>query len=236
MTAPPSNPDDPYCSHCGYVLKGLTDSSKCPECGRPLVEVLTRPNWAPRNGKRYRSKATLFGLPVIDIAIGPANGELRGKARGIIAIGDIASGGIAIGGLACGIVAVGGLAVGLFSIGGLALGLLTAIGGLAIGALAAGGGAVGLLANGGGAAGLYAQGGGALGLHVRDGRWTGATPALNPFARWAWFFGTWPPRGISIYQPMLINLGITLGAAAIIGMAAWIALQRGFRYRDAGQG
>ena len=28
--------NEPYCSNCGYVLKGLTDSSKCPECGKPM--------------------------------------------------------------------------------------------------------------------------------------------------------------------------------------------------------
>ena len=70
---------DPFCANCGYVLKGLTESSKCPECGKPLVEVLTRQSPAFLNaGKRYRSKTTLFGWPVIDVALGP---EGRGTAR-----------------------------------------------------------------------------------------------------------------------------------------------------------
>src|SRR3954463_16469805 len=81
-------PDAPYCRNCGYTLTGLTESSKCPECGRPLVEVLTRAPRILESGKRYRSTARLWGMPVIDIALGPKNGEFRGKARGVIAIGD----------------------------------------------------------------------------------------------------------------------------------------------------
>src|SRR5687768_9506924 len=100
--------NEPYCGNCGYQLTGAVDSSKCPECGRPLVEVLTRKGQSLVRGKRYRSKATLWGLPVIHIAVGPAEGELRGKAKGIIAIGDMAFGFLALGGMACGVVAVGG--------------------------------------------------------------------------------------------------------------------------------
>jgi hypothetical protein len=227
MTTPPLNPDDPYCAHCGYVLKGLTNSSKCPECGRPLVEVLTRRGWPAQTGKRYRSSARLFGLPVVDIAIGPANGELRGKARGIIAIGDIASGGLALGGASFGIVAIGGLAVGVFAAGGLAIGLVSATGGMAIGGLAAGGGAAGVLASGGGAAGIYAQGGGALGVHIRDGRWSGRPVAMaDSFGKLRWFFGSWPPHGMAVYQPILVTVGMTLMAAAIIGIVAWVGWLR----------
>src|SRR5687767_13125744 len=131
----------PYCSNCGYVLTGLTESSKCPECGKPIVEVLTRPTDMPNFGKRYRSKATLFGLPVINIAVGPKNGERYGKAKGIIAIGDVATGGIAIGGMSFGVVAVGGMSIGICAVGGLGVGLLAGLGGAAVGALAAGGGA-----------------------------------------------------------------------------------------------
>ena len=48
---------------------------------------------------RRRSKLTLFGLPLYDIATGPdpEKGERRGHARGIIAVGDFATGVLAIG-------------------------------------------------------------------------------------------------------------------------------------------
>ncbi len=121
---------------------------------------------------RYQSESSLGGIPLVSVAIGPdlERGERRGHARGVIAIGDIASGGIAVGGLAFGGVSIGGFSIGLASLGGMALGILLAIGGAAIGGTAVGGGAVGRVAIGGGAIGEYACGGGALGTHVIDSR------------------------------------------------------------------
>jgi len=117
---------------------------------------------------RKRASWGIGDLPFYSIAVGgdPAKGEWRGHAKGIVAIGDIATGVLAIGGWARGVVALGGLATGLVSFGGLALGVLLAFGGLAIGGVAVGGGAVGGVAVGGGAAGYYACGGGAVGQYV----------------------------------------------------------------------
>lgn len=227
MTAPtPSN--EPYCSACGYVLTGLTESSKCPECGKPLTEVLIRPTYARMNaGKRFRSKATLFGWPVVDVALGPKDGQTYGHAKGIIAIGDIATGGIAVGGMARGVVAVGGLALGLFSFGGAAVGLVSATGGLAVGALAAGGGAIGILAAGGGAIGYVAQGGGAFGAFVRDARVMNAAGRMDDvFTALSWFFGPWPLTPTSLTRPMIVTLSLTLAAAILIGLVAWARLSR----------
>jgi hypothetical protein len=107
-------------------------------------------------------------LPLVSIALGPdlEKGERRGHARGVVAIGDIATGLVAIGGLATGGIAIGGLSLGLASLGGLALGVLLAVGGLAVGGTAVGGAAIGRVAAGGGAVGEYACGGGAMGTHV----------------------------------------------------------------------
>jgi hypothetical protein len=71
------------------------------------------------HGLDYRSKTTLFGLPLVHVATGmdPATGRKR-VAKGIMAIGDIAQGGIAFGGIAVGGIAVGGLAMGVFAFGG----------------------------------------------------------------------------------------------------------------------
>jgi len=117
---------------------------------------------------RKRAAFELFGMPAYDIALGPdlEKGEMRGHARGFIAIGDVATGVFAVGGLARGLVAVGGLAVGAVSLGGMAIGLALALGGAAIGGLAIGGGAAGGVAIGGGAVGYYAIGGGATGKYV----------------------------------------------------------------------
>ena len=124
----------------------------------------------PARGIRKRADWGIGDIPFYDIAFGadPERGELRGHAKGIIAIGDFATGVLALGGLSRGVVAFGGLAAGLVSFGGLSLGLLSAFGGLAIGGLALGGAAGGGAAIGGGALGYYACGGGAHGTHVVD--------------------------------------------------------------------
>ncbi len=158
---------DPYCGACGYSLRGLTDTTRCPECGKPIIEVLQRPG-AVSYGRRYQSKLIFFGLPLVSIAVGPSGRERRGRARGIIAIGDIATGWLALGGFARGIIAFGGMSLGLISFGGASVGLL-AFGGAAIGGVATGGAALGAVAQGGGAVGYIATGGGAIGVYARGG-------------------------------------------------------------------
>ncbi len=122
----------------------------------------------PVLGIRRQSTRKLFGLPLWAIALGPdwERGEIRGHARAIFALGDLATGWFACGGLARGLVAVGGLAIGLVAFGGGAIGVLIAIGGAAIGGIAFGGGAIGAVAFGGGACGYYAFGGGAVGAYT----------------------------------------------------------------------
>jgi hypothetical protein len=118
--------------------------------------------------QRYRSAFTFAGLPFISVAVGPdpAKGEARGHAKGILALGDIATGVFAMGGVARGLVAFGGVAIGAITFGGLSLGALAAVGGLAIGGIAVGGGALGYGAIGGAALGEFACGGGAFGSYV----------------------------------------------------------------------
>ncbi len=55
-----------------------------------------------RCGVRKRSRNYVWGLPLYDIAIGPDadKSEVRGHARGIVAVGDIATGIVAVGGFA----------------------------------------------------------------------------------------------------------------------------------------
>jgi tRNA A-37 threonylcarbamoyl transferase component Bud32 len=111
-------------------------------------------------GWEYRSKRTLWGLPLLHIAEGydPNTGKPR-QAKGIIAWGSSAKGVIAMGGRATGVVAFGGLAVGVIAFGGLAMGLI-GFGGLVLAALFAYGGVtVGPFAVGGVAIAMYAQGG-----------------------------------------------------------------------------
>lgn len=142
---------------------------------------------ATRRGVRKRSRISVCGLPLYDIAVGPdvETNKVRGYARGIVAIGDIATGVLAIGGVALGAVALGGCSIGiLFSIGGLAMGGV-AFGGAAIGVLAVGGAAVGVVAIGGAAVGYYACGSSALGQYVIS------STERHPEA--IRFFGQWIP-------------------------------------------
>lgn len=107
---------------------------------------------------RARSGIRVLGLPLYDIAMGPdpEKGEIRGHAKGILAIGDMATGMVALGGFSRGIISLGGLALGVVSFGGGAIGLCLALGGAAVGGVAIGGGAVGIFAKGGGAFGVHA--------------------------------------------------------------------------------
>lgn len=145
---------------------------------------------------RKRSSQIFWGWPLYDIAMGPdpERGELRGHARGIIAIGDIATGILAIGCVARGVIATGGLALGLLlGVGGMATGLL-ALGGLAVGGIAIGGTAVGGVAIGGGAFGYYTAGGAAWGEYVISGRQQDPE-AVRFFRDWlAWLPGIMPNR------------------------------------------
>jgi hypothetical protein len=141
----------------------------------------------------YKSPRTLLGLPLVHIAFGrhvvghrgrgriyvigfgykPGTKLSRAKgwlaigdiAQGVLAIGSVASGGIAIGALSYGVVSVGALALGGLALGGCGIGLL-ASGGVALGLIAVGGVAIGVTAVGGFAAGHFAMGGKAAGDHV----------------------------------------------------------------------
>lgn len=153
--------EQPICANCGYDLSGAVSSPTCPECGRPLVEVLQRkPGNAAPGYRRYRSKATLFGHPLVDIAYGPDPGERMGHAKGVIALGDAATGLVAIGGFAVGGLAIGGVAIGVIAFGGVSGGIVGANGGVAAAGLAALGGVA--------VSGYYALGGLAVG-HIGVG-------------------------------------------------------------------
>lgn len=118
-------------------------------------------------GHEYRSKTTIFGIPLVHVAKGvdPITHRRR-VAKGIIAIGDLAIGGLAIGGVSCGVVSIGGVAFGGVTLGGVSIAAALACGGLALSCgLALGGLAVAPVAIGGCAVGYYVSGGAGFGVY-----------------------------------------------------------------------
>ncbi len=113
----------------------------------------------------YKSKRTLWGLPLVHI-----NLSQRGLtwARGIIAIGNVATGVVAIGCFAAGLFSLGAICLGLLALAGMAMGVF-ALGGISLGFIAVGGCALGYLAIGGSAVGTYAAGGAAVASQVAVG-------------------------------------------------------------------
>ena len=143
-------------------------------------------NYYQRWRYEYKSKRTLFGLPLVHIRLGDRG---TGLAKGVLAIGNYAVGIFAIGGFSFGLVSIGGLSLGLrFALGGWAMGGI-AIGGLAMGLLAFGGAAAGLFAMGGGAFGVYAAGGGAIASEIAIGGSAHAPLAIGRIAEGTLTFG-----------------------------------------------
>ena len=139
-----------------YLVMGREASTSPPPS--PTI-VNNYYNSRPEQGHyEYKSKRTLFGLPLVHINCGMFGRDHW--ARGIIAIGNVATGVVALGGVAFGLLTLGGVSVGLLlALGAVSLGTVS-IGGIALGLLAWGGVAAGWLAVGGCAAGgAYAAGG-----------------------------------------------------------------------------
>lgn len=132
----------------------------------------------------YKSTRTLFSLPLVHINIGRwIPGQRHCRAKGILAVGNIASGFLALGGIASGLFSLGGVSAGLFSFGGLSVGLLLAVGGFSVGTVAVGGLALGIFAIGGCAFGVYALGGAAVAQKIAAGGAAQAAIAIGDAAR-----------------------------------------------------
>jgi RNA polymerase sigma factor (sigma-70 family) len=129
-----------------FLTLGAIAVSSLPARRRYLARILAD-DYAgdfPPSAYEYRSRLSLFGLPLIHVRIGDRFDMIRGPVKAWIAIGSshavgviFASGGIAIapisfGGVAIGLLSFGGVSLGFFSIGAISLGLL-AYGGLAFG-------------------------------------------------------------------------------------------------------
>ena len=175
----------------------------------PVAQTTIVNHYYQRWRYEYKSRRTLFGLPLVHIRLGDRG---VGMARGIFAVGNYALGVVTLGGFSFGLVSVGGLSFGLlFALGGWAVGGL-AVGGFAVGLIALGGGAVGLFAMGGGAIGAYAAGGGAIASEIAIGGSAHAPLAIGRAAEGALTFA---PGG----DPAAIAAAIRAAAA---GAPRWL--------------
>ena len=141
---------------CPECSREVSDRAyACPSCGHPMREAGPR-GQGQGLSYEYKSKKTIFGMPLVHIVYGPAWLVGFRPAKGFIAIGNVAVGVIAIGGFAAGLITLAGIGFGFVCIAGIAVGLGVGIGGIALGYLAVGGLAVG----------VYAIGGLGIGVHT----------------------------------------------------------------------
>ncbi len=87
----------------------------------------------------WKTRACLFGIPLVHVVFGAAPQGRSRVAKGFIAVGQIAIGVIAVGQVAVGVVlGIGQVAVGLFAVGQAALGVMLGLGQFSTGLIAAG--------------------------------------------------------------------------------------------------
>ncbi len=98
----------------------------------------------PAPAYEFRSRASLFGLPLVHVRLGDRFDVVRGPVKAWIAIGSSHAVGVifASGGIAVAPIAFGGIGIGIFSFSAIALGIFS-IGAIAIGGWAYGAAAIG---------------------------------------------------------------------------------------------
>jgi transcriptional regulator with XRE-family HTH domain len=144
--------------------------------------TFSEPFWVNRGTYyEYKSKKTLFGLPLIHVHIG------RGfkKAKGIIAVGNISTGIISIGLLAKGLISLGVISIGFIGIGAFALGLLLSIGSISIGIFSIGAVAIGIFTLGALSIGMFSVGACSIASHIAIGDYASGHIAVGRIAKGA---------------------------------------------------
>jgi transcriptional regulator with XRE-family HTH domain len=123
----------------------------------------------------YKSKRTLFGLPLVHINIG------KGKyiSKGILSIGNIATGFLSLGFFSFGFFSFGLLGIGLFSLAVLSIALLLAVGSIAIGIIAVGAIALGLFTIGAISIGYFSVGALSIGKYIAFGDYANGLIAIG---------------------------------------------------------
>jgi hypothetical protein len=121
------------CRECGKHVSH--EAQSCPHCGAPFPWKKEWNGW----GREWKSKATLFDIPLVHVAYGrDKQGKLR-VAKGIIAIGQFAVGAITIAQFGVGLLfGFGQFMLGLTAIAQFAVSALLGVGQFATGWVAMG--------------------------------------------------------------------------------------------------
>jgi len=153
------------------------------------------PYWVTRGRVyEYKSDTILFGLPLVHVNIGFG----IKRAKGIIAIGNIATGFLSIGLLSTGLLSFGILGLGLISFSVLALGLLLAVGTISFGIFSIGAIAFGIFTLGAISIGMHSIGALAIASRVAVGDHAYAPIAVGRVVRGTYeFIDTSLPRNFS---------------------------------------
>jgi len=107
----------------------------CPNCGAPRPPLA---KWAGV-GFDWKSRARVFGIPLIHIAFGRDSSGKPRVAKGFIAIGQFAIGGITVAQFGIGVIfGLGQFMIGLATLAQVAVGLLIGIGQIAAGVVTIG--------------------------------------------------------------------------------------------------
>lgn len=162
----------------GVTLDWLVNGEEAQASARAEAPVVVNHYHYERWRYEYKSKRTLWGMPLVHINL-CANGLCW--ARGVVAVGNIATGLVSLGALSAGLFSFGAISLGLLSLGALVFGLVSA-GAVAVGLVACGGMALGLVSIGGSVVGQYAIGGLATGKKLAIGGVASAPVAVGEVA------------------------------------------------------
>ncbi len=100
------------------------NAASCPHCGAPKPTAKRAASW----GREYRSKTTVFGIPLFHFAYGvDENGKMR-IAKGIVAVGPWAVGVVTLGCFSIGLIGASTFQLGLVAAGVVAMSPLLAVG------------------------------------------------------------------------------------------------------------
>ena len=113
----------------------------------------------------YKSKCTLFGLPLVHVNFGRG----RRRAKGIIALGNIARGVVSAGFVSAGVLSIGIVSAGIIGIGALGVGALLAGGTISIGTFSFGAVSLGIFSWGAVSIGMFSTGALAIASHIAVG-------------------------------------------------------------------